>query len=330
MIERKDILDNIVKSIKKEHSTTSIMSLEDRLKKQKGDVISTGCCAVDRALGGGIPRGRIVEIFGPESSGKTTLAISIIKQAQMKGASAAYIDVEHSFDPEYAKAIGVDESTFLVCQPDSGDEALNIAVRIASSSAIDIIVIDSVAALIPKSEIEGEVGDSFMGAQARMLAQAVRKLVPIINKNNCSVIFINQLREKIGVVFGSNEITPGGRSLKFAATIRAEIRRVTNIKKDNQDIGIRSRVKVVKNKVFPPFKIAECEIFFGSGISAESGIIETGANLNVLEKNGSWISFKSKNIAQGKENLRNLLIHNIELKEEILMDIKEKEKASSI
>ncbi|MCK5787817.1 MAG: recombinase RecA [Chlamydiia bacterium] len=326
---KKSILDKVVASIKKDFDKCAIMTLNESLLSRHDECTPTGCISIDLAIGGGIPKGRIVEIFGPESSGKTTLAISIIKQAQLRGGSVAFIDVEHAFDPIYAKAIGVNPDTLHVSQPDSGDDALNIADRLAASGVIDVIVVDSVAALVPKQELNGNVGDSFMGLQARMIAQSIRKIVPVINKNGCSLIFINQIREKIGVVFGSPEVTPGGRALKFAASIRIEIRKAGNIKKDDADIGIKSRIKIVKNKLFPPFKITECEIFFGEGVSQESAIIDQAVSFGILKKKGSWISLEDENIAQGKENLREILKKNTDLRDKLMTAILAKAKVKS-
>lgn len=323
------ILDKIVKDLKKEHGAESIMTLKERMSGLEANLVSTGCLPIDKALGGGIPRGRVIEIFGPESSGKTTLALNIVKQFQKSGDVVAFIDVEHAFDAEYASRMGVVEDDLIVSQPNSGDDALNIAVQLALSGEIGLVVIDSVAALVPKVELDGDVGDSFMGVQARLIAQAIRKLVPALHKNNCSIIFINQIREKIGVVFGSNEVTPGGRSIKFASTIRAEIRKIAAIKQGDKDAGIRSRVRVIKNKISSPFKIAECEILFGEGISEESGIIDEAINNNILEKKGSWISFEGENISQGKENLRVLLKNNQGLKQR-LIDATNKTKPSKM
>lgn len=319
--ERRKMIQIAIDKINKEFGKGSIMSLEDKMSLHNVELISTGAISVDKALGGGIPKGRVIELFGPESSGKTTMALSIVKKVQDFGGSAAYIDVEHSFDLIYAKNLGINLSTLFVSQPDSGDDALNIADAIANSGIFDLIVIDSVAALVPKCEIEGNIGDSSMGAQARLIAQALRKLIPVLSKNNVTLLLVNQIREKMGVTYGSSEITPGGRSIKFCASVRIEIRRMAYIKKGEEEIGIKSRVKIVKNKIATPFKVGEIEILFGKGISEEGSIIDAAINAKIIEKRGSWFSYKLENLSQGKEGLRLLLENNVDLKNKILEEL---------
>ncbi len=282
------------------------------------EVISSGSLAIDSALGaGGFPRGRVIEIFGPESSGKTTLALHVIAEAQRAGGVAAFIDAEHALDPIYAANLGVDTENLLVSQPDYGEQALEIASALVSSQAIDVIVVDSVAALTPKAEVEGEMGDSHMGLQARMMSQALRKLTASVSRANTCLIFINQLREKIGVMFGNPETTTGGRALKFFASVRTEVRRTTAIKEGETVIGNRTKIKIVKNKVAAPFREVEVDIFYGKGISRESDVLDLGVQHAVLEKNGSWYSFKSERIGQGRENARQTLIERPELRKTI-------------
>ena len=288
------------------------------------DVISTGSIGLDIALGvGGFPRGRVIEIYGPESSGKTTLAISAIAQAQKQGGIAAFIDAEHAFDRFYAEKLGVNTNDLLISQPDNGEQALEIADNLIRSGAIDIIVIDSVAALTPKSEIEGDMGDSKVGLQARLMSQALRKLTATINKTGCCCIFINQLREKIGVMFGNPETTTGGNALKFYASVRLDIRRQTQIKDGDQSIGNHVKVKVVKNKVAPPFRFAEFDIMFGEGISKTGEIIDLGVEYNVIKKSGSWFSYGDSKLAQGREGVKQLLADNPELCDELEAEIRE-------
>ncbi len=278
------------------------------------EVISTGSLAIDNALGaGGFPRGRVVEVFGPESSGKTTLALHVIAEAQRNGGAAAFIDAEHALDPNYAANLGVDTANLIVSQPDYGEQALEIAQALVGSQAIDVIVVDSVAALTPKAEIEGEMGDSHMGLQARMMSQALRKLTASVSRANTCLIFINQLREKIGVMFGNPETTTGGRALKFYASVRVEVRRTTAIKDGDVVIGNRTKIKIVKNKIAAPFREVEVDIFYGKGISRESDVLDLGVQQTILEKSGSWYSYKGERVGQGRENARQMLIERPEL-----------------
>ncbi|HOB28047.1 MAG TPA: recombinase RecA [Bacteroidales bacterium] len=302
----------------------SVMKLGDN-PVEPIETISSGSIGLDLALGvGGYPRGRIVEIYGPESSGKTTLAIHAIAEAQKSGGIAAFIDAEHAFDINYAKKLGVDIENLLVSQPDHGEQALEIADALIRSGAVDVIVIDSVAALTPRSEIEGEMGDSQMGLQARLMSQALRKLTANISKTNCLCIFINQLREKIGVMFGNPETTTGGNALKFYSTVRVDIRRVSQIKEGEKYLGNRVRAKVVKNKIAPPFKQAEFDIIFGEGISKIGEIIDLGANLEIIQKSGSWYSYDNNKLGQGREQVKKLLLDNPDLANEIESKIREK------
>lgn len=303
--------------IEKQFGKGSIMRLGDR-EAVAVPTISTGAISIDAALGiGGVPRGRVVEIFGPESSGKTTLALQIIAEAQKVGGMAAFIDAEHALDPEYARRLGVVVDNLLVSQPDSGEQALEIAEMLIRSGAIDVIVIDSVAALVPKAELDGEMGDSHMGLQARLMSQAMRKLTGIVSRSNTCTVFINQVREKIGVMFGNNEVTTGGRALKFYASVRMEIRRELPIKEGDQTIGNRTKVKVVKNKLAPPFKIAEFDIIYGEGISREGDLIDLGTQHGVIEKSGAWFSFKDTRLGQGRENVKRFLKENSDLSKEV-------------
>lgn len=317
--ERKKVLDLAVSQIKKQFGEGAIMSLGKHSANRETSVIKTGALTLDMALGiGGVPRGRMVEIYGPESSGKSTMALHIVANAQRNGGVAAYIDAEHALDPGYAAKIGVNINDLLISQPDSGEEALNIAEMLARSNAIDVIVIDSVAALVPKSELEGEIGDSFVGLQARMMSQAMRKLTAALSKSNTCAVFINQIREKIGVMYGNPETTTGGRALKFYASIRLDIRRMASIKgNDNVEIGNRVKVKVVKNKMAPPFRIAEFDILFNEGISRTGAAIDVGAELGVIDKKGAWFSYKGQRLGQGREAVREELKKNPKLLEEI-------------
>jgi recombination protein RecA len=317
--ERKKALDLALNQIKKQFGDGAIMSLGKHSETKEISAIKTGALTLDLALGiGGVPRGRIVEIFGPESSGKSTLALHIVSNAQKTGGVAAYIDAEHALDPSYARKIGVDINSLLISQPDSGEEALNIADALARSGAIDLIVIDSVAALVPKAELEGEIGDSFMGLQARMMSQALRKLTATLAKSNTCAIFINQIREKIGIVYGNPEVTTGGRALKFYSSIRIDIRRTASIKgPDNSDVGNRTRAKVVKNKVAPPFQTAEFDILFNEGISRSGSILDLASELNIIEKKGAWFSYKGTRLGQGRDLVREELRKNPKLLDEI-------------
>ena len=310
-------LDQVLQAIEKQHGKGAIMKLGEETKTDL-EVIPTGCLTLDMALGiGGVPRGRIVEIYGPESSGKTTVALHIIAEAQKLGGTAAFIDAEHALDPTYAQRLGVDLKNLYVSQPDNGEQGLEIADTLVRSGALDIVVIDSVAALTPKAEIEGEMGDSHIGLQARLMSQALRKLVAIVNKTKTCVIFINQLREKVGVMFGSPETTPGGKALKFYASIRMDVRKVDTLKDGSDAMGNRTRVKVVKNKTAPPFKIAEFDIIYGAGISKEGCLLDVAIEKGIVEKRGSWFSYNGEKLAQGKENARNILANEPDLAKEI-------------
>ena len=316
-------LQATIDKIEKDFGKGTIMKLGDQ-PQWDVQVIPSGSVALDHALGiGGYPRGRIIEIYGPESSGKTTLAIHAIAQAQKQGGIAAMIDAEHAFDRTYAKALGVDVDTLLISQPDNGEQALEIADNLIRSGAIDIIVIDSVAALTPKSEIEGEMGDNKVGLQARLMSQALRKLTANISKTNTCCIFINQLREKIGVMFGNPETTTGGNALKFYASVRVDVRRTTQIKDGDEALGNRTKVKVVKNKMAPPFKKAEFDIVYGEGISHVGEIVDLGVDFNIIGKSGSWYSYGDQKLAQGRESTKQFLADNVELCDEIEMKIRE-------
>lgn len=317
--DKKKALDLAVSHIKKQFGDGAIMSLGSRSTIQEIGVIKTGTMALDTALGiGGVPRGRVVEIYGPESSGKSTLAMHIVANAQKAGGLAAYIDAEHAMDPSYAAKIGVNIEDLLISQPDCGEEALNIAETLARSNAVDVIVIDSVAALVPKSELEGEIGDSFVGLQARMMSQALRKLTATLSRSNTCAVFINQVREKIGVMYGNPETTTGGRALKFYSSVRMEIRRIGGIKgPDSNDMGNRVKVKVVKNKMAPPFRIAEFDILFNEGISRTGSVIDMATEYQIIDKKGAWFSYKGDRLGQGREAVREQLKTNTELLEEI-------------
>jgi len=310
--------------IDKDFGKGSVMMMNERVDMEIG-VISTGSIGLDMALGiGGLPKGRVVEIYGPESSGKTTLAIHVIAEAQKKGGMCAFIDAEHAFDSEYAKKLGVDIDNLLISQPDYGEQALEIADRLILSGALDVVVIDSVAALVPKSELEGEMGDSKMGLQARLMSQALRKLTATIHKTNSCCIFINQLREKIGVMFGNPETTTGGNALKFYSSVRLDIRRMAQIKDGDTSIGNHVKVKVVKNKVAPPFRQAEFDIIYGEGISKVGEIIDMGVELGIIQKSGSWFSYNNDKLGQGRESVKQLMIDNPEMANEIELQIREK------
>lgn len=315
--EKKKALDNVFGQIEKQFGTGAVMRLGEK-PKEKIDAIPTGSLALDVALGiGGIPRGRIIEVFGPESSGKTTVALHIAAEAQKLGGEAAFIDAEHALDPIYAEALGVNIDELIVSQPDTGEQALEITEQLVRSGAIDIIVIDSVAALVPKQEIEGLMGDSHVGLQARLMSQALRKLAGVISKSNTTAIFINQLREKVGVMFGSPETTAGGRALKYYASVRLDVRRIEGIKGEDDMLGNRTRVKVVKNKVAPPFKEAEFDIIYGEGISKEGNILDMAVDFEIVKKAGSWFSYNGDKLGQGREAVKKVLADNKELCEEI-------------
>ena len=321
--DKQKVLKLALDKIEKDFGKGSVMMLGDK-QQDKMEVISTGSLGLDVALGvGGFPRGRIIEIYGPESSGKTTIAIHTIAEAQKKGGICAIIDAEHAFDASYARKLGVDVDNLIISQPDYGEQALEIADRLISSGAVDVVVIDSVAALVPKGELEGEMGDSKMGLQARLMSQALRKLTATINRTGCCCIFINQLREKIGVMFGNPETTTGGNALKFYASVRLDIRRISQIKDGDVASGNRTRVKVVKNKVSPPFRQVEFDIIFGEGISKVGEIIDMGVDLGILNKSGSWFSYNDSKIGQGRDSVKNFLNDNPEMMEQIELRIRE-------
>jgi recombination protein RecA len=312
-----------LQQIERQFGKGAIMRLGDKMARKDLPVIPTGSIALDYALGvGGIPRGRVAEVYGPESSGKTTLVLHIIAQAQKMGGNAVFIDAEHALDPDYASHLGVKFEELFVSQPDTGEQALEIAEVLVRSGGIDVAVIDSVAALVPKAEIDGEMGDSHMGLQARLMSQALRKLTAIISKSNTSVIFINQIRQKIGVMFGNPETTTGGMALKFYSSLRLDIRRISPIKEGENVIGNRTRVKVVKNKVAPPFKMAEFDIMYGEGISREGDLIDTGVDTNLIKKSGAWYSYKEERIGQGRENAKKFLKDNPDTADELESAIK--------
>ncbi len=322
---KKKALTIALSQIEKSFGKGSIMRLGDSQQAFKIDTISTGALSLNLAIGaGGYPKGRITELYGPESSGKTTLTLHAIAEAQKNGGTCAFIDVEHALDPIYAQNLGVDTDTLLLSQPDYGEQALEIAETLVRSGAIDLIVIDSVAALVPKNEIEGDMGDSHVGLQARLMSQALRKLTGIVKKSNCVVIFVNQVREKIGVMFGNPEVTPGGRALKFYSSLRMEIRRVESIKSGVDVIGNRVRVKVVKNKISPPFKFTEFDIVFGKGISKEGDLLDLGCNFGVIEKSGTWFSCKQEKMGQGRESAKQYLKESKKLAAQVEKEIKEK------
>ncbi|MDD7389532.1 MAG: recombinase RecA [Lachnospiraceae bacterium] len=311
-------LDNAVAQIEKQYGKGSIMKLGDSSARMNVETTPTGCLSLDIALGlGGVPKGRIIEIYGPESSGKTTVALHMAAEVQKRDGIAGFIDAEHALDPVYASRIGVDIDNLYISQPDNGEQALEIAETMVRSGAVDIIIIDSVAALVPKAEIDGDMGDSHVGLQARLMSQALRKLTAITSKYNCTVIFINQLREKVGVMFGNPETTTGGRALKFYSTIRLDVRRIETLKQNGEFIGNRTRIKVVKNKIAPPFKEAEFDIMFGTGISREGDILDLAAKEGIVDKSGAWYAYKKEKIGQGRENAKNFLRMNPDIMEEI-------------
>jgi len=320
---KQEALNNAIRNIEKQFGKGSIMRLGEAAAMNV-EVISTGCLSLDLALGvGGIPRGRVIEIFGPESSGKTTVALSCIAQAQKEGGMAAFIDAEHALDPLYAKRLGVDINNLLVSQPDCGEQALEIAEALVRSGAIDVVVIDSVAALVPKAELDGEMGDIHVGLQARLMSQALRKLTAHISKSRACAIFINQIREKVGVVYGSNEVTTGGRALKFYSSIRIEVRKGDPIKQGTETIGNRTKVKIVKNKVAPPFKTAEFDIMFGTGISREGDLLDIAADLDIIQKSGSWFAYQGERLGQGRENVKEYFKNNPEIFAQIEKQVRE-------
>lgn len=324
MSDRQKALELALMQIERQFGKGSIMKLGEASAKLNVEVIPTGTLALDLALGvGGLPRGRVIEVFGPESSGKTTVALHAIAEAQKMGGTAAFVDAEHALDPLYARNLGVDIENLLVSQPDTGEQALEIAEALVRSGAIDIIVVDSVAALVPRAEIEGEMGDSHVGLQARLMSQALRKLTGAISKSRTTVVFINQIREKVGVVYGSPETTTGGRALKFYASIRLEVRKQENIKQGADITGSRTRVKVVKNKVAPPFKQADFDIMYGSGISREGSILDTAADLNIVSKSGAWYSYGEDRLGQGRENVKEYLREHPEVAREIEFKVRQ-------
>lgn len=317
-------LDAAISQIEKQYGKGSIMKLGDSSANMNIETVPTGSLSLDIALGlGGVPRGRIVEIYGPESSGKTTVALHMVAEVQKQGGIAGFIDAEHALDPVYARNIGVDIDNLYISQPDSGEQALEITETMVRSGAIDIIIVDSVAALVPKAEIDGDMGDSHVGLQARLMSQALRKLTSVISKSNCVVIFINQLREKVGVMFGNPETTTGGRALKFYSSIRMDVRRIEALKQGGEVVGNRTRVKVVKNKIAPPFREAEFDIMFGQGISKEGDILDLAANLNIVNKSGAWYAYQDSKIGQGRENAKIYLKENPEVCYEIEQKVRE-------
>ena len=321
--KKEKALDLAITQIDRQFGKGSIMRLGSDRPNISENIISTGCLSLDVALGvGGVPRGRIVEIYGPESGGKTTLALHIVAEAQKNSGYAAFVDVEHALDPEYAKALGVNTEELLVSQPDTGEQALEITETLVRSSALDVIVLDSVAALVPKAELDGEMGDSHMGLQARLMSQALRKLTGTVSRSNTCVIFINQIREKIGVMFGNPETTPGGRALKFYSSQRLEIRRITTIKNGTDPVGNRVRVKVVKNKVAPPFKMAEFDIMYGQGISYIGDVLDLAVTGDIVQKMGAWYAYKDEKIGQGRENTKAFLEENHDLLSDIVKQVK--------
>ncbi len=322
---RQKALDQAMKDIEKNHGKGAVMLLGDEGAQRDIEIVGSGSLALDQALGiGGYPRGRIVEMYGPESSGKTTFALHAIAEAQKKGGYAAFIDAEHALDPKYAKALGVDTDNLIISQPDTGEQALEITEALIRSNAVDIVVIDSVAALVPEAEIRGDMGSSHVGLQARLMSQAMRKLSGAISKSNTTAIFINQIREKVGIMFGNPETTPGGRALKFYSSVRIEIRRAEQLKIGTDIIGNRTKIKVVKNKIAPPFKTAEVDIVYGRGISRTGEIVDLGVEFDILNKSGSWFSYDGEKIGQGRENVKQYLEDNPELLEKLSEQIREK------
>ncbi|MCR5144339.1 MAG: recombinase RecA [Lachnospiraceae bacterium] len=311
-------LDAAISQIEKQYGKGSVMKLGDTSSMMQVETVPTGSLSLDIALGqGGLPKGRIIEIYGPESSGKTTVALHAVAEVQKQGGIAGFIDAEHALDPVYAKKIGVDIDNLYISQPDNGEQALEICETMVRSGAVDIVIVDSVAALVPKAEIDGDMGDSHVGLQARLMSQALRKLTAVISKSNCIVIFINQLREKVGIMFGNPETTTGGRALKFYSSVRLDVRRIEAIKQSGEVIGNRTRIKVVKNKIAPPFREAEFDIMFGEGISREGDVLDIAANLDIVNKSGAWYAYKGEKIGQGRENAKNFLKENPVIFQEI-------------
>lgn len=322
--DRLSALDAAIAKIEKDYGKGSIMKLGDSAANMNVETIPTGCLSLDLALGvGGVPKGRIIEVYGPESSGKTTVALHMVAAVQKQGGIAGFIDAEHALDPVYAKNIGVDIDNLYISQPDNGEQALEITETMVRSGAVDIVIVDSVAALVPKAEIDGDMGDSHVGLQARLMSQALRKLTAVISKSNCIVIFINQLREKVGVMFGNPETTTGGRALKFYSSVRMDVRRIETLKQGGEFIGNRVRVKVVKNKVAPPFKEAEFDIMFGQGISKEGDILDIAADLGIINKSGAWYAYNGEKIGQGRENAKQYLKENELICEEVENKVRE-------
>lgn len=322
--EKLKALDAAISNIEKQFGKGSIMKLGDSRVNMNVETVPTGALSLDIALGlGGIPRGRVVEVYGPESSGKTTVALHMVAEVQKRGGIAGFIDAEHALDPVYAKNIGVDIDDLYISQPDSGEQALEITETMVRSGAVDIVIVDSVAALVPKAEIDGDMGDSHVGLQARLMSQALRKLTPVVSKNNCVVIFINQLREKVGVMFGSPETTTGGRALKFYSSVRLDVRRIETLKQGGEVIGNRTRVKVVKNKIAPPFKEAEFDIMFGKGISTDGDVLDLAASVNIIQKSGAWFAYNENKIGQGRENAKQYLAEHPEIRAEVEAKVRE-------
>lgn len=316
--EKKKALDAAIAKLEKDFGKGTVMKLGDSSAHVNVETVPTGCLSLDLALGlGGVPKGRVIEVYGPESSGKTTVTLHMIAEVQKRGGIAGFIDAEHALDPVYAKNIGVDIDELYISQPDSGDQALEIVETMVRSGALDIIVIDSVAALVPRQEIEGDMGDSHVGLQARLMSQALRKLTPVISKSNCVVIFINQLREKVGVMFGNPETTTGGRALKFYASVRMDVRKIETLKQSGEMVGNRTRIKIVKNKIAPPFKEAEFDIMFGKGISRSGDILDLAAGIDVIKKSGAWYAYEGDKIGQGRENAKSYLEANPQIMEEV-------------
>ena len=316
--DKKRALDAAISKLEKDFGKGTVMKLGDAGATVAVETVPTGSLSLDIALGlGGVPKGRIIEVYGPESSGKTTVTLHMIAEVQKRGGIAGFIDAEHALDPTYAKNIGVDIDELYISQPDSGDQALEIAETMVRSGAMDIIVIDSVAALVPRQEIEGDMGDSHVGLQARLMSQALRKLTPVISKSNCVVVFINQLREKVGVMFGNPETTTGGRALKFYASVRMDVRKIETLKQNGEMVGNRTRIKIVKNKIAPPFKEAEFDIMFGKGISKEGDILDLAASINVISKSGAWYAYNGDKIGQGRENAKMFLSQHPEIMDEV-------------
>jgi len=321
--ERRKALEAAMAQIEKQFGKGSVMKLGE-VTAMNVEAIPTGALSLDIALGiGGVPRGRVIEVYGPESSGKTTVALHVIAEAQKAGGEAAFIDAEHALDPIYAKKLGVNIDNLIVSQPDTGEQALEICEALVRSGAIDVVVVDSVAALVPKAEIDGEMGDAFVGLQARLMSQALRKLTGVINKSKTTVIFINQLREKVGIMFGNPETTPGGRALKFYSSVRLDVRKIETLKRADQVIGSRTRVKVVKNKVAPPFREAEFDIMYGEGISREGNVLDIASNLDIINKSGSWFSYNGERLAQGRDNAKQYLKDNPALMAEVEKKVRE-------